>query len=309
MTGQPLFLSIVVATKDRPRELRRMFDSLLEQTRRPDEVIIVDGSDEPRPVREVTQGPYGFTVRYRRLRPPSASRQRNAGMAMVDPEATLIGFLDDDSVLTPRAVEKMAAFWDTADMTIAGASFNMANHPELDWGSLKKSWLARALSFYSSEPGDVTRAGFQTMIGNVRSLRFVRWLPSGAVIWRKEILRRHRFDEWYDGYSYLEDLDFSYGLGKSHRLAVVGGADYFHYPAGTGRSSWFVFGCREVLHRIYFVRKNPELSIPLCCFALGMRALLSVRMAWRERDWGYLARAAGNMVGFVRVLTDAGGRK
>lgn len=281
-----------------------MMDSLRKQSRLPDEVIVVDGSDEPGPVRKVVEEPFGFAVRYRKVRPPSASRQRNAGLETVDPQATLVGFLDDDIVLAPGAMERMAAFWGTADASIAGVAFNLANHPRLDWGSLKRSRPSKALGLYSAEPGDVTQAGFQTMFGSIKGLRFVRWLSSGAVVWRKEILRAHRFDEWFDGYSYLEDLDFSYGVGKSHRLAVLGGADYFHYPAGTGRGSPFVFGCREVLHRLYFVRKNPELSVPRCCLALGVRALLSVGMAWREKDWGYLARAAGNAVGFVRALTD-----
>ena len=180
----------------------------------------------------------------------------------------------------------------------------MANHPRLDWGGLKKSKLARALSLYSPEPGDVTAAGFQTMIGAVEDLRFVRWLSSGAVIWRKEILRGIVSTNGSADTVIWRISISAMASAKSHRLAVVGGADYFHYPAGTGRGSNFVFGCREVLHRIHFVRKNPELSLPRCCLVLGLRMLLSVGMAWREREWGYLARAAGNAIGFMRVLTD-----
>jgi len=42
-------LAFVVATKDRPEELRRLWRSLLAQTRRPDEVVVVDASAAPSP--------------------------------------------------------------------------------------------------------------------------------------------------------------------------------------------------------------------------------------------------------------------
>ena len=42
-------LAFVVATKDRPAELQRMWDSLVAQSRVPDEVVIVDASAHPAP--------------------------------------------------------------------------------------------------------------------------------------------------------------------------------------------------------------------------------------------------------------------
>jgi hypothetical protein len=42
----PSRLAFVVATKDRPEELRRLWKSLLAQTRLPDEVVVVEKADE-----------------------------------------------------------------------------------------------------------------------------------------------------------------------------------------------------------------------------------------------------------------------
>jgi hypothetical protein len=140
------------------------------------------------------------------------------------------------------------------------------------------------------------------MIGPVEATAWTDWLPSGASVWRREIFRGHRFDEWYSGWSYLEDLDFSYRVARAYRLAVVASARYRHLPAAGGRPGGFAFGVREVLHRLHFVRKHDELSPARCRAALTARLLMSLAFAVSKRDASYAARAAGNAVGLARSL-------
>jgi len=297
--GAGLRIAFVVATKDRPGELRRLWQSLLDQSRVPDEVVVVDagartpslstGSDRARPVLRMISSSVA-----------SASRQRNTGLDAVGPDASLVGFLDDDAVLEPDAVEEMLRFWALAGADVAGAAFNMTNHPPLDWPFLKRLPLVERLGLYSGRGGAVTSSGFQTMIGPVDATAWTDWLPSGASVWRREIFPRFRFDEWFTGYSYLEDLDFSYRVGKAARLAVVAPARYRHLPAAGGRGTGYAFGVREVLNRTHFVRKHAELSLAGCRAALGLRLLMSLAFAVRERQPSYAARAFGNAVGLVR---------
>jgi GT2 family glycosyltransferase len=140
------------------------------------------------------------------------------------------------------------------------------------------------------------------MVGPVAETIYVRWLGSGASIWRRTIFASESFDEWFEGYSYLEDLDFSFRVGKRYKLAVVGGADYEHRPASEGRGGGFRFGRREALNRLYFVTKNPELSRLRCGLALGLRLAISLAMAGQERKAYYLARAAGTLIGGAQGL-------
>jgi glycosyltransferase involved in cell wall biosynthesis len=70
-------IAFVVPTKDRPDDLRKMLASLAQQTRRPDQVIVVDGSDPE--VRRVVDEAHSLDVEYVREFPPSLARQRNAG--------------------------------------------------------------------------------------------------------------------------------------------------------------------------------------------------------------------------------------
>lgn len=297
-------LAFVVATKDRPAELARLWRSLVAQTVPPAEVVIVEAGAGPSPLEPP---PAGGPV-LRRIASPvaSATRQRNLGLDAVGPEADLVGFLDDDAVLEPDAVAEMLRFFAAFGPELGGAAFNMTNHPPMDLAAVKRTPFAESLGLYARRGGAVTRSGFQTMIGAVEATVWTDWLPSGAVVWRREILRSQRFDEWYAGYSYLEDLDFSYRVGRAFRLAVVASARYRHEPAPGGRRSAFAFGLREVLNRVRFVRKYPDLSLARCRAALGARMLMSAAWAAKELEPAHLARAFGNAVGLVRSFERAG---
>lgn len=296
-------IAFVVATKDRPEELRRLWRSLLAQTRRPDEVVVVDASAVPAPPPgRGTDAPF---LRYLPVPIASGTRQRNLGVDAVGRDTDLVGFLDDDAVLDENAVAEMVRFFDQSGPDLGGAAFNLVNHPDLELADLKRTPFAEALGLYARRPGAVTASGFQTMIGAVEATVWTDWLPSGAAVWRREIFHGHRFDEWYSGYSYLEDLDFSYRVGRVYRLAVVGSARYRHLPAEGGRVSPYAFGVREVLNRVHFVRKYDELSLAKCYAALAARLALSLGLAVRERDASFAARALGNAVGLARAALRA----
>ncbi len=291
-------VSFVVATKDRPEELRRLWRSLCSQTRPPGEVVVVDAGARPVSLAGPRAAPP--FLRHIRTAVASATRQRNLGLDAVGPDADLVGFLDDDAVLEDNAVEEMLRFWEGADGAVGGAAFNLVNHPPLDLASLKHTRLAESLGLYSKRPGAVAPSGFQTMIGFVGRTAWTEWLPSTASVWRREVLRQNRFDEWFGGYSYLEDLDFSYRVGRTFKLAVVAGAHYRHLPAAGGRGSGYAFGLREVLNRVRFVRTNPELSLVKCRAALVVRLLMSVASGIKGFKLAHLERAWGNAVGLVR---------
>ncbi len=292
-------LAFVVATKDRPDDLRRMLQSLADQSCPPDQVVAVDASQEP--VEHVTRDFGTLRVDYIRHLPPSGTRQRNAGVDAVAPEMDLIGFLDDDAVLEPGAMEAMLSFWATSPSDVGGAAFNWMNCPPRAGAWLRSSRVASWLGLYSRRKGVVMPSGWQTVVGKVSETLFVEWLPSGASVWRRRVFDDFRFDPWFDGYSYLEDVDFSYSVGKRYRLAVVAGAGFSHYPSPSGRHGAYHFGKTEVRNRLFLVRKHG-LSVPRCYLGLFLRMLASLsagllcRMPARN-----LARAWGNCAALGRA--------
>jgi len=293
-------LAVVIATKDRPDDLDLTLTSIAHQRYKPDEVIIVDGGE--RTIENVIKRFPGLAVKYIRSYPPSAVIQRKLGIKAVSDEATLVAIMDDDIELRSGSLETMMNFWEKAEEDIAGASFHMINHPQLFASRLKSSTLAARSGLYSQVKGIVLSSGFQTMVGSVNKNISVEWLGLGAVIWRKTVFDNFSFDDWFRGYSYLEDLDFSYRVGKQYRLMVVADAGYYHYSSEAGRLNNFSFGKMEVLNRVYFVKKYPELSLIRCYFALGVRILISLWRGFKDRQPKYLLRIFGNLIGIVRTF-------
>lgn len=291
-------LGIIVATKDRPDDLRAMLESLAEQTRRPDQVVVVDASKQP--VEEVaTAFDESFTVTYRRHWPPSAAAQRNAGLAALEPQVTLVGFMDDDIVVAPDGLEELISFWDRQDVDLGGAALNEMNGEDRTLAGLKSSRAVSALGLYSGKPGHVAPSGWQSVVDKVDRDQRVEWLHSGASVWRKDVLDEFRFDPFFDGYSYLEDLDFSYTVSRHYSLAVVADARFWHYPSPSGRVSRFNFGFVEVRNRLYFVRKHG-LSTWRCYLGLLLRFGMTLGRTVGRLDKAAATRAGGNLLALAR---------
>jgi GT2 family glycosyltransferase len=290
-------IAIVIPTVGRVDDLRKMLESLERQTRQPEQVVIIDEAGEGHALaREFSRLNIAVTT----FPGGSASAKRNRGMELVAPDIELIGFMDDDIVLEPAAVKAMMDFWKTAGADVAGAGCNWVNQDPLYARRLKSLPVVSWLGLYDARGGRVMPSGFQTLIGVVSENRYVQWLSSIAVVYRRHLLAEHHFDEWYEGYSYLEDLDLSYALSRKYKLAVVAGARFRHYPSSLGRPDTYLFGKKEVINRLHFVRKHPELSVGRCLLALGVRNLMSLYRAVTRLDKASFRRALGNLAAAFR---------
>jgi GT2 family glycosyltransferase len=285
-------LSLVVATKDRPDDLRKMLSSLQNQTLAPAEIIVVDASSNP--VESILKEFTTLSIRYLRHLPPSAAAQRNAGIQACSPNASLIGFADDDILFESNAFEHMLRFWDSASSDTLGASFNLRNYPKRGPSFFKHSKISEAIGLYSPRPGSVSQSGWQTVIPGLAQDQFVDWLPTTAVTFRREALQLSLFDDFFESYSYLEDLDLSYTISRSGRLAVVAGAGFSHFPSPSGRVTPFQFGRYEVRNRLYFVRKH-SLSLSRCYLGLAIRLAMSLISGVFHMNRSLLDRALGNL--------------
>lgn len=296
-TPRSLKVAFIIATKDRPDDLRKTLQSVESQSVVPDQMIVVDASESP--VEHVTREFPGLCLDYLRHLPPSAAAQRNAGIAIVGADIDLIGFMDDDIVIEPQAVAVMLRFFEDASREVGGASFNLVNLPPHSMGGLKRSRFVSWLGIYSPQPGGVAPSGWQGLVGTIEQDLAVGWLATGAVVWRKEVFDNLEFDPFFEGYSYLEDLDFSYPAAQRHKLVIVAAARYCHYPSPSGRINGYRFGRIEVRNRLYFVRKHG-LSVPRCYMALLVRWGMTLLKALGRLRRFEASRAAGNFVELMR---------
>ena len=114
--------SVVVATRNRLDALKLSLPLLLAQTRPPLEIIVVDSTDAPEPIRGIVEEVAPTTaipVSYLHSA-PGASLQRNIGLARARGEVTL--FPDDDSMLFPDAMERVMRIYERDARASSAAS-------------------------------------------------------------------------------------------------------------------------------------------------------------------------------------------
>src|SRR5262249_8603319 len=117
-------VAVVVCTQQRPQSLKRLLDSLAAQDRRPDELIIVDASEDDATEERLVQHPRIADIADRCLYVrvsnslKGITRQRNFALNWVTTD--LIVFFDDDVELMPHCLREMERVHCEADQPVAG---------------------------------------------------------------------------------------------------------------------------------------------------------------------------------------------
>lgn len=292
---KPEKLAIIIPTKNRLEELTRLLKSISDQDIKPSQVIVVDGGD--RAAGGIIGSFRSLSIDYLHRIPPSLTVQRNSGVNALRDEITLAAFLDDDIVLQEGSIGAMMKFWEDAPVDVGGASFNLVNEIYK-----KPTFFERLFLVNTDKPNKILRSGFQGKVSFVNETMPADWLVGCAMVYRRKIFSEFSFDEWFSGYSRYEDVDFSYRVGKKYKMYVVSGADVLHLNKPEDPDFSFTLGKMEFVNRLYFVRKNPELSMPLCYWALFGIFMNNIVRSVISMDMRYLNRARGALAGFVSGL-------
>ena len=103
--------SVIVCTRNRPDDLAACLASLAAQTRPPDELVVVDASDDERNARCIETWAAARALPAARVvrTAPGLTRQRNIGVAHA--RGDVLTFLDDDVVLEPGYLAAIAAVY------------------------------------------------------------------------------------------------------------------------------------------------------------------------------------------------------
>lgn len=290
--------TLIIPTKDRPHDVQRLFASILSQTRKPDHVIVVDGSDSP--IKSIIDK-YTSTqsVHYISCRPPSLPKQRNLGIESIPSGTDWVGFLDDDLVLEYNALEKLEkTILKKNDPKLKGIGLSIINQ-----ASPKIMPFLRFFLMSDSRPGIITKAGYPTAIPNVRSDIKTDWIYGGATFWARDVFQNFKFDEWFFGTGYMEDIDFSYRISRQYNLMISYEARCNHYHHQIPVHKEASIGEWQMTSWWYFVRKHRHFS--MVCVAWGMFGLLLKNLlavaVYRTKP--YVERSKGHFRGLAKILT------
>lgn len=252
-------VSIVIPTYNRPDDLKDCIQSILQQTVKPDEIIIVDdGELRNLPLKDECERS-GIIYRYQKKnghRGPAASRNTGAKIANGD----IVFFLDDDVILFPEYVEEILKVYksDAKDGRIGGVGGIIINEDH----TLFLHKLYHSFFLISSfRGGKILPSGFssvETGIAGFPSGKITRvdFLPGGVCSFRKEIFSEFLYSEDYSDYSRGEDKDFSYRVSRKYELLVNPKARLLHKKSDKENYDTYKKGWDFVMSRYLLFKNN-----------------------------------------------------
>ena len=252
---RPVTLSVVICTKDRPQLLATCLESLESQTRRPEEIVVVDASATPaRDVADrLAQNMPGCRVALRSS-VPGLPRQRNLGARATT--GSVVVYLDDDVVLDPGYLAAVARVYeDDCTGKIGGVGGAQVPDPTPREGFCRRV-ACRLFLLDTYGRGVLKRSGRPDHAFSPRSRMEVELLSGCNMAYRREVIEALRFDERLDGYALGEDLQFSYRVSRCWKLVLTPDARLHHRHAGGGRPMRDDYQAMAVFNRYLFFREH-----------------------------------------------------
>ena len=249
-------LAIIIPTKDRPLELKRILSSIVELDCKVGRVIVISSGIN---VGEVLKKFKKFiTIEYYQSE-PGQIKQRNLGISKLNNSTKLVATMDDDAVFLKNSVSEMIKFWNSVDTNTAGVGFNVINQ-----NPHKHSWFKGLIGVSVSDPGKVLKCGRNTKISNVIQDISTEWLNGGGTVWKQSILQENEHKEINSKWAVYEDLIFSYSIGKNNNLYVSNKSKIRiddNKDDDKNYISNYYKGKTQFLWKLYFISQHKNLSL------------------------------------------------
>jgi glycosyltransferase involved in cell wall biosynthesis len=261
MASTLLPISAVIPTRNRAAVLQRALHSLLQQSALPQEIIVIDASDDASTLNALdTIRPLlsqDVCLQYLKAEVPGAAIQRNQGCAVASREA--IWFFDDDITLE---ADCLARLWQAlqSDPRMGGVNASITNQRYHPPG--RTSRVLFALMNGGPEPtyaGRVLGPAVNLLPEDRADLPEVvpsEWLNTTCTLYRSAALPKPPFDSIFTGYSLMEDLTLSLRVGRTWRLANARTARIFHdSQPGDHKSDPVALSRMELVNRHYVMTR------------------------------------------------------
>ncbi|BAO55751.1 glycosyl transferase, family 2 [Nonlabens marinus S1-08] len=242
-----------------------LLTSVQQQTRYPDEILIIDGSKDDRTEVRFRESEIG-KINYHKVTEidRGLTKQRNYGIEQVSRDTDIVAFLDDDVILQPDYFEKLLQTYEIhpAAVGVGGYITNeilwqetkSVNPRDLNYfyfdGYRRKESsrykLRRRLGLVQQTP-----PGVYPTFGHGRSISFlppsgktyqVNQLMGGVSSFPLSLLKEHKFSEYFEGYGLYEDAHFTLRVSKIGNLYLNTAAQLEHHHDPGGRPNLFNYG-------------------------------------------------------------------
>lgn len=216
-------VSVVIPTRDRPKDLAELLSTLFNQIYPPLEIIIVDDS----PVGSAKQVVNSFSSKFNSIRyelryvegsSNGLPAARNLGVKLSTGDVIL--FLDDDTLLDRNVISTLAAFFKNTPSALGVQPRILLSTSHLSnrrlVGKFKNAVnKVLLLTYYEKNKLRVRRSGASVFPNPLTKVISAQRL-SGCCCYRREVFSALSFDTNLKRWGFMEDLDFSYRIYKKN---------------------------------------------------------------------------------------------
>ena len=249
-------ISVIIPTKNRPLDLYKAVKSILSQSMRPDELIIIDQSESSHSLNLLECYFHeALYTNYKYILDPNINGLVSAKKKGVsNSSGDIILFLEDDIVLESSYIENIEKGF-VSNSNMLGCSGIIINQPN----------KSKAYQIFF----DIFHFGiFQDKRNKFFGKKYIEsnlFIPSntlsgGVSSWRKEVFVSVPFDD-INGFHMLEDIDFSTRAAChfGNRFFINTMAHLSHFSSPINRSSSKLKHYRKVCEFILFYKKRRNL--------------------------------------------------
>jgi GT2 family glycosyltransferase len=247
--------AFVIATRNRPGDLRDTVASVAAQTVLPAELCIVDSSDETptRPEIEELCAGVGLSLTYVHPAPRGLTVQRNVGIDRTKGDPVF--FIDDDVALAPDCHERVLDVYAEWGSKIGGVRATPVRPARPALATRIYRRIFGIGGWWPESSGKVRRGFYAEGISDSVGVRKIEYMNGWFMSYRREVFDHERFDEALSGYAYKEDIDFSYRVSRHHTLVQTPHARCDHLKSDSARMSSHQLQRMNLANQFYLHRK------------------------------------------------------
>lgn len=252
-------VSVIICTRNRFDDFMKTLPSIAAQTRQPDELIVVDSSDEKRLEAYLTSAKLSFPVRYFHAK-PGLTLQRNYGIH--ESSSDLIFFFDDDVDLDKNylaEVEKV--FASDIDHKIGAVGGKIANTPpqtlRMGFEIAFFGFIRAFFGIVGTRNGKFYPSGMPSHPHINQPSGFIECLSGCCMVFRREVFKKAIFDEALAHYGLMEDVDISkQTLDAGYKIYYQTSATLIHNESPMNRLKVQQWAEMSVVNYDYLFRKS-----------------------------------------------------
>lgn len=268
---------VAIATRNRPEALALSIPLILNQDPLPQQIVVVDSSDDHQTVKELVEsilGPHEVPFEIIHSE-PGLTLQRNICIAKA--KAEIVFLPDDDSLFFPDTAQQILTVYaldhdktiggvcsaespespldqndsSTYQMTLADRIKNQLSHLrcKLEQRFFKDPFIIHGRSVYPAQQPDWFRE---------HDVVPVEYMTGFRMTFRTAVVQSLVFDERLRKYGLFEDVDASFFVSSKKSLVGARQAKIYHHKFPSARANGYYLGYFQVFNRNYILAKHTE---------------------------------------------------